>query len=34
MSLILIKSVKQHVLVIGNIVVIEGTDLEMHFDGV
>ena len=30
MSLVLIKSVKQHVLVIGNIVVIEVTD----FDGV
>ena len=34
MSLVLIKSVKQHVLVIGNIVVIRVTDLEMHFDGV
>ena len=34
MSLVLIKSVKQHVLVIGNRVVIEVTDLEMHFDGV
>ena len=34
MALILIKSVRQHVLVIGNIVVIQVQDLKIHFDGV
>ena len=34
MSLVLIKSAKQHVLVIGNIVVIQVPDLKVYFDGV